>query len=221
MYIFLDESGDLGFNFDNKNPSWYFVITILVCHNREAVLSLQASVKRTLKRKLHYKIKRSSPSELKGYSTLYSVKKYFLNALLQRKVQDWELYSIVLNKKRLLRQLKQKPNQEKLYNILSHKVLQQVNLKDCNNGVVRLIVDRCKSSKERAIFNNYLKSNLEVRLPINTNLHIMHEVSYNDPGLQAVDMFCYGIARKYTSRDTEWYNLFKHKIIFEEILEQT
>jgi len=30
MIIYLDESGDLGFDFENKQPSRYFVITVLV-----------------------------------------------------------------------------------------------------------------------------------------------------------------------------------------------
>jgi hypothetical protein len=33
MYLYLDESGDLGFNFKEKRSSEKFVITILVCFN--------------------------------------------------------------------------------------------------------------------------------------------------------------------------------------------
>jgi hypothetical protein len=53
MYIFLDESGDLGFN--AKNSSTHFVITLLVCNNWQTVLSFQSAIKHTLKRKLNYK----------------------------------------------------------------------------------------------------------------------------------------------------------------------
>ena len=37
MIIFLDESGDLGFDFCKPKTSSKFVITLLVCDNRDAV----------------------------------------------------------------------------------------------------------------------------------------------------------------------------------------
>lgn len=36
MHIYLDESGDLGFEFGDKNPSSHFIITLLVCDNQES-----------------------------------------------------------------------------------------------------------------------------------------------------------------------------------------
>ena len=36
MFIFLDESGDLGFDFDKAKTSRYFVITLLVCNDMAA-----------------------------------------------------------------------------------------------------------------------------------------------------------------------------------------
>jgi len=39
MFIFLDESGDLGFDFENKSPSQKFVITLLVCESRGGQLT--------------------------------------------------------------------------------------------------------------------------------------------------------------------------------------
>jgi hypothetical protein len=32
-----------------------------------------------------------------------------------------------------------------------------------------------------------------------------------------VDLFCWGIYRKYERKDEEWYAIFKHTIVFEEI----
>ena len=55
MYIFLDESGDLGFNFATKRSSNYFVITLLVCHNRQSVLRFKSAAKHTLSKKINNK----------------------------------------------------------------------------------------------------------------------------------------------------------------------
>lgn len=48
MFIFLDESGDLGFNFANKTSSHYFVITLLICHDKGTVDPFHSAIKKTL-----------------------------------------------------------------------------------------------------------------------------------------------------------------------------
>jgi hypothetical protein len=51
LYIYLDESGDLGFDFANKKPSRYFVMTALVCKNKQSSQIILQAVRRTLKNK--------------------------------------------------------------------------------------------------------------------------------------------------------------------------
>ncbi|MCD6408559.1 DUF3800 domain-containing protein, partial [bacterium] len=62
-YLYLDESGDLGFDFVNKNPSDFFTITILAISSYENNRKLLQSVKITIKRKF-----RRKNVELKGSS---------------------------------------------------------------------------------------------------------------------------------------------------------
>ena len=50
--IYLDESGDLGFDFNNKGTPRYFIITLLVCRNKKTVEHVKNAVKKTLKNKL-------------------------------------------------------------------------------------------------------------------------------------------------------------------------
>lgn len=82
---------------------------------------------------------------------------------------------------------------------------------------VNLILDKCKNTSEIKDFNNYLKIQLQGILPLNTRLDISHESSHSNFALQATDLFCWGIYRKVTLGDYEWYNLFKEKIRFETI----
>jgi hypothetical protein len=58
LYLYLDESGDLGFDFVNKRPSKFFVVTILVVKDHNANRMLINRVKKTLRRKLNPKGKR-------------------------------------------------------------------------------------------------------------------------------------------------------------------
>ena len=100
MYVFLDESGDLGFDF-TKNPSKYFAITLLVCHNRPTFFSFKSAIKRTVLTKFNQKNIKTPVSELKGSNTTLSIKQYFYKQLLKFPNQDWEIYSIFLNKTNL------------------------------------------------------------------------------------------------------------------------
>ena len=50
-YLYLDESGDLGFDFVNKKPSKYFTVAILLVKGGADNLRLLKAVKKTVKRK--------------------------------------------------------------------------------------------------------------------------------------------------------------------------
>jgi hypothetical protein len=60
-----------------------------------------------------------------------------------------------------------------------------------------------------------LKNQIEALLPLNTALIVEHLKSEESTGLQAVDLFCWGIARKYERNDLRWYDVFRHKIMYE------
>lgn len=215
MFIYLDESGDLGFNFE-KESSTHFVITLLICEDKETASGFKVAVKRTIKRKLNRNKRSILTRELKSTQTLLSVKKYFLNILRKQKKQAWSIYSIILDKKELLKKINIVPEKHRLYNLLSKIILQQVNFSLGNaDKSVHLIVDRSKGKKQRDIFNQYLKANIELMLDMGTQFNIGHEESHNNAGLQATDLFCAGFSRKYAYGDKSWYDLFKDKICVE------
>jgi len=56
-YIYLDESGDLGFDFENKKPSDFFTITIILVKDIESNKALKKEIEVVLKRKLNTKLK--------------------------------------------------------------------------------------------------------------------------------------------------------------------
>lgn len=64
LYLYLDESGDLGFDFVNKKPSKFFTITILAIRGSQNNRLLIKAVKKTLVRKLNRK--KSIVAELKS-----------------------------------------------------------------------------------------------------------------------------------------------------------
>ena len=79
MLIYLDESGDLGFDLAKTKTTRKFTVTALVCFSQVAERDLTKAVRRTLKKKVNRSKNKSRwVEELKGTGTSLQVKQYFL-----------------------------------------------------------------------------------------------------------------------------------------------
>jgi hypothetical protein len=209
VIIYLDESGDLGFDFSKAKTTSTFIITLLVCDGAESAKIFGRAVRRTLKNKLNFK--KNSDRELKGAFTSLPVKNYFFRHLSP---DGWQLHTLIFDKKKAVQIIKNQPDKNRIYNVLSRHVIRSIDFSNADS--VTLINDRCKSSSEIKVFNEYIQNQLEATLPLNVPLNIHHNLSHDEAGLQAVDLFCWGIFRKYELNDSEWYEVFDSKIQFEE-----
>ncbi|PKM98968.1 MAG: hypothetical protein CVU79_00170 [Elusimicrobia bacterium HGW-Elusimicrobia-3] len=205
LYLYLDESGDLGFDFVNKKPSAYFTICVLAIHGVENNLALTKAVKSIIRRKL-LKARNATLPELKGARTTLEVK-----TSLYRKVEGipFALYATTLNKRGAYDRLSE--DKERIYNYIARLTLEQVGFE--NSGVrVIITVDRSKSRLEIERFNSYIVTQLKAILNPRVPLEIYHIPSEQSAPLQAADIFAWGISRKYERGDTEWYEVFKPKV---------
>lgn len=207
-FLYLDESGDLGFDFVNKKPSKFFTVTILAIKGPLNNRLLTKAVKKTLKRKLNRK--KATTEELKGARTIFEIKKYFYNQIKDLK---FAIYALTLNKKRVYERLTR--DKERVYNYISRLVLDKIPFEKAQVQVM-LILDKSKSPKEIGDFNQYIFRQLKGRLDPKVPLDIKHENSRQYYGLQAVDLFSWGIFRKYEKKDTAWFDIFTEKVAFEE-----
>lgn len=212
-YLYLDESGDLGFDFVNKKPSKFFTITILALSSQDANRKLIKAAKITLRRKLNNpKNRKRIVQELKGTSTTFEIKKYFF-----KKVKNvrFGIYSITLNKKRVFERLSK--DKSRVYNYIARQVLDQIPFEKNSGDRVELIIDKSMAKPEIAEFNSYIRRQLEGRLSPNVPLDIYHWLSHENCGLQVADLFCWGIFQKYERQNTKWYDVFaKEKVRFDE-----
>lgn len=208
MVIYLDESGDLGFDFSKKGTTRYFIITILLCRTKESDKSIQQSVKRSLRNKIGKNVE-----ELKGVNTAHPVKRYFLKHI---KEQEWNIYTVILDKRQVNPDLQSKQGKKRLYNYLSRVLIEQIEFPD-NIPTLTLVVDKMKNKKDIEEFNQYLENHLTAHLPLNCIFYPYHKDSKEHPGLQAVDMFCWGIFRKYMAMDEAWYSCYQDKIKYEKV----
>ncbi len=208
-YIFLDESGDLGFN-PAKINSKYFIITILATSNKKPIEKIVKKVHSSLKKK----VKRLSGGVLHAYKEKPSTRKKILNLLNNK---DYSIITICLNKSKVYTQLKEEKHV--LYNYVANILLDRIirkKLVDSKN-VVYLIASRRETNKFlNENFKNYLKSQI-------SNVHRMKveieiKIPSEEKSLQAVDFVSWAIFRKYEHNDDTYFQLIKSKIIEENPL---
>lgn len=208
LYLYLDESGDLGFDFVNRKPSRYFTVTVLAVKGHEQNHAVSTAVKLTLHRKFK-PLRGAAAYELKGSGSEIGVKKYFY-----RKIEkiDFKIYAITLDKQRVFPALVQ--DKDRIYNYVSRLVLDRVSFEDSRVRVI-LTVDKSKTRPGIREFNSYILSQVKSRLDPKIPLEILHASSHETLQLQAVDLFAWGIFRQYERQDSEWLDLFKTKVVFD------
>ena len=209
MIIYLDESGDCGLNFDRQKTSRYLVIGLLVFPDGGTSASHKSvinAVKRTFKNKLS-----KYTGELKGNKLTLSIKKYFLREADPE--SNWCLYAAVADKASWVKYHPQIGGKV-LYDEIAKRLFFQISNVE-NASSINIVVDCSKNKKEITIFDEAITEALSGRLAKNTLLSIKHRSSHEDPGLQAVDLFCSGINRKYEHADLSWYKEFSDKIAVE------
>jgi predicted kinase len=208
-YIFLDESGDLGFNPAKKN-SKNFIITILATPNKKPIEKIVKKVHSTLKKK----VKRLSGGVLHAYKEKPATRKKVLN-LLNKK--DCSIMTICLNKTKVYTRLKEEKHV--LYNYVANILLDRIIKKKLvdTTDIVYLIASRRETNKFlNENFKNYLKSQI-------SNIHKMKveieiKIPSEEKSLQAVDFVSWAIFRKYEHNDDSYFKLIKSKIIEENPL---
>lgn len=211
-FLYLDESGDLGFDFVNKKPSKYFTVTVVAVGDIRRNAMLLKAVRKTLRRKLNPKRKRKRiVVELKGSKTTLEVKKYFFD---QTKNIKFGIYSVTLNKKKLYPKLTE--NKERVYNYVARLVFDKIPFEKALNRI-NLLIDKSKSRREIVEFNDYIIRQLQGRIEPKVPLDIEHKTSHEHLGIQMADLFCWGIFRKYEKNDLKCFSVFKEKVLFDKM----
>lgn len=211
LSIYLDEAGDLGFDLTKSKTSRYLIITILVCENADAVSRITRAIKLTLKNKFFDRL-----YELKGSDTSLAIKKYFFKKIPL--ANNWRLYAAIADKKTWLHHHVKNHgtelNKKALYDEVAKRLLTQIDFPKSISHV-KIIVDKSKNKYEISDFDNRVIAELKKGIPDKAQISIRHRPSYEEPMLQAVDLFCWGIRRKYEREELEWYSVFSDKIAAE------
>ncbi len=209
-YIFLDESGDLGFDFKKKGTSNFFVITFLFVENNKKVIE---KIIKNIHAQLNKKIKRR-------IGTLHATneKPVTRQRLLKKLAEsDCSIMSIYLNKKKVFTKLQDE--KQVLYNYVTNILLDRIYNKKIvsNDKEIELIASRRETNKFlNENFKSYL--NRQVKSNHNGTMKVSIKTPSGEKSLQAVDFISWAIFRKYENGDDSYYNIIKNKIIEESPL---
>lgn len=206
-YIFMDESGCLGFNFTKPKTSKNFIITFLLIKNDNVLNKIVSKTFKCIpesKRKTHS-------------GTLHCNKednKIRIKLLSQLKGKDLSVICICLNKKKVYTKLQDEKTI--LYNYVTNILLNRLIEKKIISvkEPVCLIASKRETNK---FLNQNFKSYLEDNIGKNHKLKL--DVSIKTPseikGLQVVDFISWAIFRKHETGDCSFYNMIRD-IILEE-----
>lgn len=206
IYIFIDESGDLGFS---ERSSRWFVLTIVLTGNHRLVEKCVKRVHRGLKKK-YKKVK-----ELHAYHADGITRKRLLKQLSE--IDDLQVHCIILNKKKVYVDLRKQKTY--LYNYTANILLDRLYNKNSFKDDDQVII--CIDQRET---NKFLKKNFEDYLANSLlkkggkDFKIKIKPSHSEKCLQAVDFISWAIFRKYEHGDYEYYEMIKSRIIGEGLL---
>jgi hypothetical protein len=208
-YILLDESGDLGFDFNRKGTTNYFLVTFLFCQNKRSIEKCVRKTHATLKKK--YK---RQGKVLHAYSEKSITRQRLLQCISLR---DCAILTVYLNKRKVYTKLREEKTV--LYNYVTNILLDRIftrKLVPIDQEIVFIASKRETNAFLNENFRNYLKNQA-----LNTHkvrLHIEIKTPSEEKALQAVDFVSWAVFRKYEYQEESYYDMVQKKIVEENPL---
>jgi len=206
-YIYMDESGDLGFDFAKKGTSRYFVTTCLITQNKRAL-------ERIVRKLFHVfpaKERRRHTGVLHAHKEHPKTLHKALHLLSET---DVKIVAIYLDKRHVKAEFQSEKHS--LYNHMATAMLRRIFNKKLiqHNEQVWLIASRRETSKHlNAAFRLTLQS--EMRNNYKLNILVGIRPPTEDKSLQIIDLVSWSIFRKYEFSDGRYYDIVKSKIVDE------
>lgn len=210
-YIFMDESGDLGFNFKKKKTSKYFVITFIFTKDKS---HLEKIIKKIFKGFTKKEVKNHA-GVLHAYKESLRTRQKLLNIFHEKKAAD--IIAIYLNKKKVYTKLQDEKHV--LYNYVTNILLDRVCTKKLIpiDEKIKVVASRRETNKFLNVnFSSYIKDQAKNNHRLDIEIDIVSPSQ--EKSLQVADMLSWSIFRKYEHGDDTYYNLIKQEIVEENSL---
>lgn len=198
MYIYLDESGDLGFD---SNSSKHIVIALLIT---KTPIHIGRCIKKIRQRKLKKKLKELP--EIKFNKSNDHIRELTLTCIAKEPI---EVAYVVLDKNSV--NPARHNHKQEIYNFITGYLMCCLSFENTTHS--KLIVDKRISKKVlRADFDQYVKQKVIFKVDIT------HENSMYNQCLQATDFIAGAIFQKYEFADSRFYDIIKNQIKISKLL---
>jgi len=188
--MYIDESGDLGFN---KKSSRFIVISALIIDD---VLYLDRIIKNMRRNKFKKELKRMN--ELKAYKLHDVIRFYMLKKL--NSVPGAKVFHMILEKKKVSSNYL-KENKHKLYNFVAGKLAKNILMNEVN---VEIKIDKSKGNVLlQKDFNDYFVKLLKEDCK-SVKCKIEHSYSHSWSGLQFADLIAWCCFQKFEKNDESY-----------------
>lgn len=200
-HIYLDESGDLSFDFTKKGTSKFFIITVLISDNKVILDRLIKKINLEVARMSKGK---STPNMLHASKQSDKIRLKLLNELASKDVQVDYIY--IDKTKDLKYSLVDK---HKLYLELTVALIDNVmNQHRILSDDILLTASKRETSKE---LNEKFINGIEKYFDDKVSVEI--QIPQNEKGLQVVDFCSWSIFRKYEYEDDSFCEIIKEKFL--------
>ena len=205
-YFYIDESPDLGIK---KSKFSYFVISCIKIEDESENNKFLRIMKKIRSKILKKKLKETS--EIKFSNSNKNIQK---KALEYVNNLNCEIYSIIINKTYVDKELRNKI--PILYNYLMKVLLEKSISKIDRNKNLNIYLDKCMNKSQIQSFQKYIEVeflDLFKKLP---KINILHVNSNKNSGIQVIDFIVNAIRYKYEYNNKEFYNIIINKIEIEK-----
>jgi len=206
-YIYLDESGDMGFDFSKSGTSNHLLITFLMLSEYRPIISLVKKVFTSLLTTT----KRKNNDMLHAYYEKEITVKRMLSGLASK---DIMIASLRLDKRKVLLT----SNTHELYTSMVVALINRLYADGIigNADDIKLIASRKNTSKK--LNDDFSESVVNRTKKINIEIDILKPS--DDKCLQAVDFVSWAFWQKYENSDKSYSDIISDKIIKEYVMHE-
>jgi len=205
-YVYMDESWDLWFNFENWN-SKYFLVTFLILKEPKISDYVMKKVVKKLKQK-------NMVLSFWVFHAFKENKEIIADFLNYVEWKDIKIMTLILDKDKYIQSWKVSKDIHLLYNKMSSKLLNfWIDIWILKWESIKFYAARKETNKFLNMqFENYIKESLKWIYSVDVYLRYPKQEKW----LQVVDGLSYSIYQKYQNSNLEFYDIIKDKIFIEE-----
>jgi len=217
MYVYVDESGDLGFS---QRSTRFFVVAYLCV---EQPFELTKKMKRLLKKLHKKKMYARGYNELKFSNSKDTIRVKVLETIYKSEV---DIGYIVLEKAKVKPELQNK--RTTLYNfVVVDRIMKNIIPLINPMTELNIIIDKSLPRSSRLAFNNYAKNKASWLFKIRwgqinsimlSNIKVQHVNSQKEPCLQATDFLAGACFHKYEYGNDFYYRIISGKVKYFDYL---